>query len=36
VSFAPDARASESNGLIASAPMTPLTLPLSGEIRWVE
>ena len=36
VSFAPDARASESNGLIASAPLTPLTLPLSGEIRWVE
>lgn len=36
VSFAADARASESNALIRSAPLTPLALPLFGEVRWVE
>ena len=36
VSFASDARASESNALIRSAPMMPVELALSGQVRWVE
>ncbi len=36
VSFARDARASESNELLARAEIAPLDLPLRGTIEWVE